>query len=445
MSPDGASDDIAAREGFLDRLMPTTLHSNTLKTIARDCGADDCGVVSIDAPALDGERGYVLAAFPPARTYLSLIGRMHREPVRSPARSIANLEFHRAGHDINETARRIVRQLEDMGIPALDPGVAFPMELDDFPGRGWVVSHKLVAQAAGLGRMGIHRSLIHPRYGSFVLLATVLIGANVDTADAPLDDSPCLGCKLCVAACPVGAIKPDGHFDFSACLTHNYQQFLGGFANWVEDVAASHSAEDYGRRVPYDETVKRWQSLSYGPTYNAAYCIAVCPAGSDVIGPYIANKKAHIDAVMSPLIAKREPVYVARNSDAADHVARRFPHKRLRFVRPAGHVTTIDNFMFGARLSFQRGKAKGLRATYHFTFTRRGTQDRHVTFAIAEQRLTVTDAHEGKPDLRITANAETWVRFLNKRVSLVRVLLTGAIRLRGSPLLLAKFGRCFPT
>ena len=114
MSPDGASDDIAAGAASLDRRLPTTLHSDTLKTIARDCGADDCGVISIDAPALDGERGPVLAAFPQARTYLSLIGRMHREPVRSPARSIANLEFHRAGHDINETARRIVRRLEDM-------------------------------------------------------------------------------------------------------------------------------------------------------------------------------------------------------------------------------------------------------------------------------------------------------------------------------------------
>ena len=34
----------------------------------------------------------------------------------------------------------------------------------------------------------------------------------------------------------------------------------------------------------------RWQSLSYGPNYNAAYCLAVCPAGEDVIGPYLADK-----------------------------------------------------------------------------------------------------------------------------------------------------------
>ena len=43
---------------------------------------------------------------------------------------------------------------------------------------------KLWLKAAGLGRMGIHRSLIHPKYGSFVLLGTVLIAEDVDTASA---------------------------------------------------------------------------------------------------------------------------------------------------------------------------------------------------------------------------------------------------------------------
>jgi hypothetical protein len=30
-----------------------------------------------------------------------------------------------------------------------------------------------------------------------------------------------------------------------------------------------------------------WQSLTYGANYKSAYCIAVCPAGEDVIGPYL--------------------------------------------------------------------------------------------------------------------------------------------------------------
>jgi epoxyqueuosine reductase QueG len=39
--------------------------------------------------------------------------------------------------------------------------MGFPMEMSNFPGKVWVVSHKPVAVAAGLGQMGLHRNVIH--------------------------------------------------------------------------------------------------------------------------------------------------------------------------------------------------------------------------------------------------------------------------------------------
>jgi epoxyqueuosine reductase QueG len=45
--------------------------------------------------------------------------------------------------------------------------------MDRFPGRIWVVSHKTVAVAAGLGQMGLHRFVIHPKDGSFISLGTI--------------------------------------------------------------------------------------------------------------------------------------------------------------------------------------------------------------------------------------------------------------------------------
>ncbi len=87
---------------------------------------------------------------------------MNRGPIRSPARSAANLEFHASYDDANEVARQVVTKLESMGIQAMNPSVGFPMEMDNFPGRLWVVSHKPVAVEAGLGRVGIHRNVIHP-------------------------------------------------------------------------------------------------------------------------------------------------------------------------------------------------------------------------------------------------------------------------------------------
>jgi hypothetical protein len=104
---------------------------------------------------------------------------MNREPIRTPARSVANLEFHHVGDEINEIAREIVTELERNGIRAINPSMGFPMEMDRFPGKIWVVSHKPVAVAAGLGRMGIHRNVIHQKFGNFILLGTVLIDGEV--------------------------------------------------------------------------------------------------------------------------------------------------------------------------------------------------------------------------------------------------------------------------
>ena len=94
------------------------LRAEELIALARACGADDAGLACIDDPALAEERPHVLNAFPATRSLLVLVTRMNREPVRSPARSAANLEFHHAGHEVDEIARRIVRRLEDSGVRA---------------------------------------------------------------------------------------------------------------------------------------------------------------------------------------------------------------------------------------------------------------------------------------------------------------------------------------
>ena len=87
--------------------------------------------------------------------------------------------------------------------------MGFPMEAHRWPGKMWVISHKPVAVAAGLGRMGIHRNVIHPKFGNFILLGTVVTDLDLPAYSERLDYNPCLECKLCVAACPTGAIAPE--------------------------------------------------------------------------------------------------------------------------------------------------------------------------------------------------------------------------------------------
>jgi hypothetical protein len=75
-----------------------------------------------------------------------------------------------------------------------------------------------------------------------------------------------------------------------------------------------------------------WQSLSFKPNYKAAYCVSVCPAGEDVIGPFLADRKEHLREVVRPLQDKAETVYVLPDSPAEAHVATRFPNKTARRV-----------------------------------------------------------------------------------------------------------------
>lgn len=273
-----------------------------LIALAMECGADDAGAVSDDRAELAGDRPHILSAFSRARSLVSFVVRMNVENVRTPWRSIANREFHKSIDHADTVAAAIVRKLGDIGVGAITPSSGFPMEMDQFPsGRIWVVSHKTAAVAAGLGQICIHRNLIHPRFGNFVLLGTVILEAEIAEQSAPIDNNPCFECKLCVAACPVGAIKPDGAFDFSACYTHNYREFMGGFTEWTERIADSGSGIELRGKVSDSEQASMWQSLAFGPNYKAAYCMAVCPAGENLIGRYQLDKRQYLKEVVNPL------------------------------------------------------------------------------------------------------------------------------------------------
>ena len=58
------------------------------------------------------------------------------------------------------------------------------------------------------------------RYGSWVLLATLVLDAEVDAyAEGPLADR-CGSCRLCLMSCPTGALVGNGRVDARACLSY---------------------------------------------------------------------------------------------------------------------------------------------------------------------------------------------------------------------------------
>src|SRR3982751_1709634 len=95
----------------LDAVAPRkqTLDADWLKQLVLDAGADDVGFVEIGRPALDDQREDILKAFPHTKTLIGFVVRMNREAIRTPARSVSNLEFHHRGDEVNDIARRVVQ------------------------------------------------------------------------------------------------------------------------------------------------------------------------------------------------------------------------------------------------------------------------------------------------------------------------------------------------
>jgi epoxyqueuosine reductase QueG/putative sterol carrier protein len=420
---------------------PLTL--DVARALALSAGADDASVVFIDHPDLADERPHILEAMPDARSLVAFVVRTHPANIRSPKRTVANLEFHRAGHEVDEIAHRISVALTEKGHRAMNPPMAFPMDMAAFPGRTWVVSHKRVAEAAELGKMGLHRSVIHPRFGSFILLGTVFTSAEIAGQPTRLDFNPCLTCKLCVAACPVGAIESDGQFRFSACYDHNYREFMTGFTDFVEEVVESKSKHDFRDRVPLNEAVSTWQSLANKPSYKAAYCIAVCPAGEEVIGGFVERRAEHLRDVLKPLTGATETVYVVGGSDAEAHVKKRFPHKPVRVIKSSLRPGSAKAFFSAIPLTFQRGPARGWKATFHFDLTGEGAV--RATVVIDDGTLAVEEgALHGVPDVHIRVDAGLWLDIVNKRRSPVAAVLMRRLKVTGNRSLLDRFAACFP-
>lgn len=414
-----------------------------LRNICLEAGAADVGFVEITRPAIADQKNQILTSFPRTKSLIILAHKIDQNSIQTVSGSVKNTEFHLAEEHAKITFRQIVKALASTGIWAISYSGMFPMEMERWPGQLWDLGLKPLAVEAGLGQMGHHRLIIHPELGSSFFLSAVLIDQEISHYSEPTAGNPCIDCLLCVAACPTGAIAKDGHYDFSACITHNYREKLGGFSDWIETIIESKRRKNYRILVNDAETVSWWTSLSYGANTKCDHCMAVCPASLENKTRYLSGKSQYINEVVKPLQQKQETVYVVPGSDAESYAASRFPHKRLKQVGNGLRAASINNFIQVLPMLFQREHSVGVDARYHLSFT--GDETLTATVVISNQNIEVSSGLQGKADLTLKADAKTWLGFLAKEKGLLPALFTGKIRIKGSPRLLKNFGKCFPS
>jgi epoxyqueuosine reductase len=74
------------------------------------------------------------------------------------------------------------------------------------------------AARSGVGFYGKNTLLITRRFGSWVVLGTLVTQAELETT--PPLDADCGSCTLCIEACPTGALDEPGVLDANRCLSY---------------------------------------------------------------------------------------------------------------------------------------------------------------------------------------------------------------------------------
>ena len=85
------------------------------------------------------------------------------------------------------------------------------------------INLKEQAILAGIGKRGKNTLILHPKYGTRLRFAAVKTNAPVGqpiVSDLPEEENPvCMGCSICIDACPVQALEPYCMPDPTICLS----------------------------------------------------------------------------------------------------------------------------------------------------------------------------------------------------------------------------------
>jgi epoxyqueuosine reductase len=150
---------------------------------------------------------------PGAQTVVSLACNYFDDTPWAQASPLASYARGRDYHATLQDRLRFLRRL----LRAEFPGLADFGSVDHSP-----LMEKVWAARAGLGYVARNGCLVTPEFGSFVVLAGMVLDRAVEPeayGGGPAEDR-CGRCRLCVDACPTLALDGEGRVDARLCLSY---------------------------------------------------------------------------------------------------------------------------------------------------------------------------------------------------------------------------------
>ncbi len=162
--------------------------------------------------------------------------------------------------DYHTFIKKLLRELAGYIADSAGSDFEFKICVDSAP-----LLERALAVRAGLGFIGKNHMLINPQLGPQILLGELLTTLELETEkiDPDSGDNGCHSCERCTAACPTGALRPDGRFDATKCISYLTIEY--------KDNIPSEFASKIGRRL-----------------FGCCECLLACPYQQNA--PSCANK-----------------------------------------------------------------------------------------------------------------------------------------------------------
>lgn len=198
------------------------LTSHKVKAMARDLGAELCGIAGIDRFQAAPAPAHPCQALPACRSVVVVARRFPLSTTACDSTIPYTIVRNQLTAILDRLTFDLAWELEKQGVAAVPTGAIGPTNYDpDAQRHRGLISLKHAAACAGLGRIGKNTLLVNDAFGNMIWLGGILTNAELEPDPVATYETCPATCSLCIQACPVGALGDDC-MNQVACWQHAF-------------------------------------------------------------------------------------------------------------------------------------------------------------------------------------------------------------------------------